>query len=441
MTKADIIIKADYVLKMDRDFTLIKDGAIAVKDTRIAFVGPAGEVAERYTSDTIIGGAGKVAFPGLVNTHTHAAMVYFRGLADDLPLKVWLEEHIWPAEGKWLGPEFVGDATELACCEMLKAGITVYNDMYFFGDAIAKATKRAGMRAVVGVGILDFPSKSASTTEEYFANAESFVKNWKGDELITPCIAPHAPYTCGPETLKKAKALSEKSGLPLHIHISETQWEVNEILALYRKRPVEYLDSLGVLDNTVLAAHCIWVEDNEIELLAKRGVGVSHCMESNLKLASGFAPVAAMLAEGVKVTFGTDGAASNNDLDILGEMSTTAKVHKALTKDPTVLDAKKVLLMATRWGAEAVGLGNVAGSLEEGKAADIVLADLKKPHLVPLYDIYSHIVYAMHPSDIETVLVNGKVLMDGRKLTTADEAEILQKAEEWGRKIWSAKPH
>ena len=441
MVKADIIVKADYVLKMDRDLTLIKNGAIAVKDKKIAFVGPEEVVAEKYTSDTIIGGEGKVAFPGLVNTHTHAAMVYFRGLADDLPLKVWLEEHIWPAEGKWLSPEFVGDAVELACLEMLKAGITVYNDMYFFGDAIAEATKRTGMRAVVGVGILDFPSKSARTAEEYFANAESFVRNWKGDELITPCIAPHAPYTCGPETLKRAKTLSEKSGVPLHIHVSETQWEVNEILALYGKRPVEHLESLGFLDNTVLAAHCIWVEDNEIELLAKRGVGVSHCMESNLKLASGFAPVAAMLAEGVKVTFGTDGVASNNDLNILSEMSTTAKVHKALTKDPTVLDAKTVLLMATRWGAEAIGLGNVAGSLEEGKAADIVLADLEKPHLVPLYDIYSHIVYAMNASDIETVLVNGKVVLSERKLTTADEAEILQKAKEWGRKIWSANSH
>jgi 5-methylthioadenosine/S-adenosylhomocysteine deaminase len=381
VTKADIVVKADYVLKMDRDLTLIRNGAIAVKDKKIVWVGPAEEVAEKYTSDTIIGGEGKVAFPGLVNTHTHAAMVYFRGLADDLPLKVWLEEHIWPAEEKWLSPEFVGDAVELACLEMLKAGITVYNDMYFFGDAIAKATKRAGMRAVVGVGILDLPSKSARTTEEYFVNAESFVGSWKGDELITPCIAPHAPYTCGPETLRKAKALAEKSGLPLHIHISETQWEVNEILSAYGKRPVDYLDSLGVLDNTVLAAHCIWLEDNEIELLAKRGVGVSHCMESNLKLASGFAPVAAMLSEGVKVTFGTDGAASNNDLNIFSEMSTTAKVHKALTRIPPSL-MQDGFLDGNEVGAEAMDWKRCRQSRGR-QGSGYCAADLRKPHLVP----------------------------------------------------------
>ncbi|PKL51526.1 MAG: S-adenosylhomocysteine deaminase [Nitrospira bacterium HGW-Nitrospira-1] len=437
--KADIIVRADYVLKMDRDFTLIKNGAIAVKDKKIAFVGADEEVAAKYTSDTIIGGSGKVAFPGLVNTHTHAAMVYFRGLADDLPLKVWLEEYIWPAEGKWLSPEFVGDAVELACVEMLKAGVTVYNDMYFFGDAIAGSTKKAGMRAVVGVGILDFPSKSAGTTEEYFANAENFIKAWAGDELIVPGIAPHAPYTCSPDNMLRAKKIAEQYNAPLHVHLSETRWEVEEIKSRYGKTPIAMLDSIGFLDKRVLAAHCVWPTDEEIEILAARKVGVAHCIESNLKLASGIAPVTKMLKAGVKVTFGTDSAASNNDLNILSEMSTAAKVHKAVSGDPTALDAKQVMLMATRWGAEALGLGNITGSLEEGKAADIVVADLKKPHLVPLYDIYSHIVYSMNPSDIETVLVNGRVVLDKGQLTSADESEILHKAQWWGQKISSAK--
>jgi len=435
LSRADMIVKADYVLKMDTDLTLIRNGAIAVRGGKIVCVGPAEGVAGTYSADTVIGGTGKVAFPGLVNTHTHAAMVYFRGLADDLPLKVWLEEHIWPAEEKWLSPEFVGDAVELACLEMLKAGITLYSDMYFYGDAIAGSAKKIGMRAVVGAGILDFPGKTARTIDEYFTNAEKFINNWIGDGLVVPGIAPHAPYTCSPETMIRAKELSGKYGIPLHLHLSETEWEISEIRKRYGKKPVVLLDGIGVLDETVIAAHCVWVDDEEISLLAERKVGVSHCIESNLKLASGIAPVVSMLKAGVKVTFGTDGAASNNDLNILSEMSTAAKVHKAVSGDPTALDARQAMLMATRWGAETLGLGSVTGSLEEGKAADIVLADLKKPHLVPLYDIYSHIVYSMNPSDIGTVLVDGRVVLDKGELTTADEADILQKARGWGRKI------
>jgi len=437
MQSADYIISGDYVLPMDEELTVIKNGAVAIKGTKILDVGTSQEIFKKYTARTIISGERKVVCPGLINTHTHAAMVYFRGIADDIPLKEWLENHIWPAENRWLSPEFIADAIELACLEMLKGGITTYNDMYFFEDAAGEATKRIGMRAVLGVGILDFPTVSAKTTDEYLHNAEQFVKNWKGDELITPCIAPHAVYTCSPETLKKSKAMAEKFAVPLHIHLSETVWEVEETMAKYNKRPVELLEDIGFLDETVLAAHCTWVEGNEIDLLAKRKVGVSHCMESNMKLASGFAPVVMMLMAGVKVTFGTDGAASNNDLNILSEMATTAKVHKALVQDPTVLDAKKVLLMATRWGAEVLGLGKVTGSLEKGKAADIVMADLKKPHLTPMYNIYSHIVYSMRPSDVEMVMVDGKIVVNEGKLMTADESGILYKAEKWGEKISS----
>ena len=438
MIKADLIIKADFVLQMDKYLNVIRNGAIAVKDNKIASVGTAEDISRKFSSDKTIGGQGKVAFPGLVNTHTHAAMVYFRGLADDLPLKVWLEEHIWPAEGKWLSPEFVEDAVELACLEMLKAGITLYNDMYFFGDAIGRSTKKLGMRAVVGVGILDFPSKSANTTEEYFANAENFIKGWAGDELIVPGIAPHAPYTCSPDNMLRAKKVAEKYNVPLHIHLSETQWEVNEIKNRYGKTPIALLESLGFLDERVLAAHCVWPTEEEIEILAERKVGVAHCIESNLKLASGIAPVVKMLKAGVKVTFGTDGAASNNDINILSEMSTAAKIHKAVSGDPTALNARQAMLMATRWGAEALGLGNITGSIEEGKSADIVIADLRKPHLTPIYDVYSHIVYSMHSSDIETVLINGKVVVENSRLLNADESEIIQKAIAWGQKIKTA---
>ncbi len=438
MESVDYIICGDYILTMNDNYELIKNGAIAVKGSTIASVGDSETIFKQYTAKEKIGGKGKAVMPGLINTHTHAAMVYFRGLADDLPLKEWLEKHIWPAENKWLSPEFIYDAIGLACLEMLNAGITTYHDMYFFGDYAAKKTKEMGMRAVLGSGILDFPSASAQNSDEYFENAVRFINNWRDDVLIRPSLAPHAIYTCSPETLKKAKAISEKYGVPIHIHLAETEWEVKNIFLRFNKKPVEYLESLNFLDESVTAAHCIWVEDSEIELLAKRKVGVSHCMESNLKLASGFAPVVTMLMEGVKVTFGTDSAASNNDLNILSEISTTAKVHKALASDPTVLDSKTAILMATRWGAEVLGLGEKTGSIEAGKLADIITINLKKPHLTPLYDIYSHIVYAARASDVEDVMVNGRLVIDKGKHTSADEEEILSKAEEWGKKIAAA---
>lgn len=435
MQDIDIIVKADNVLTMDKHFTAFNKGAIAVHKGSILAVGNAGDIMRKYTSGLVIGGNGFVAFPGLVNTHSHSPMVYFRGLADDLPLKEWLEEHIWPAEKKWLSPAFVADASELAFLEMLKSGITSCNDMYFYGDELAAAAKRIGIRAVIGAGILDFPTSTAQNAAEYLEKAEAFISRWKDDRLVTPCIAPHSAYACSPETLQKAKALSEKHSVRLHIHLSETEWEVGELMALYQSRPVNFLDSIGLFDESVTAAHCIWVEDEEIEIMAKRGVNVSHCMESNLKLASGFAPVASMLAQGIRVTFGTDGAASNNDLNILSEMSTTAKVHKALSKDPTILSARRVMLMATRWGAEAIGLGDVTGSIEMGKAADIVLADVRKPHLSPMYDPYSSIVYSMSAADVDSVIVDGKLVLNRRTLTTADEQAILNRASDWGHRI------
>jgi 5-methylthioadenosine/S-adenosylhomocysteine deaminase len=435
MNSVDLIVKADYILTMNQELAVIENGAIAVKDKKILAVDTAAEITQKYSASKIITGEGKVAFPGLINTHTHAAMVFFRGLADDLPLKVWLEEHIWPAEAKWLSRECVSNAVELACLEMLKAGITAYADMYFFGDAVAESTRKIGMRAVVGSGVLDFPSATGNNADDYLTNAERFIKNWKGDDLIVPSIADHSAYACSPETLRKSKALADRHGVMLQIHLSETEWEVNEILSRYGRRPVAHLDSLGILDERLIAAHCVWLESAEIAMLAKSKTNVSHCIESNLKLASGIAPVVKMLQAGVNVSFGTDGAASNNDLSILSEMSTAAKVHKAISGDPTALSAKQAMLMATRYGAEALGLGSLCGSLEQGKAADIVLADLRRPHLIPLYDIFSHIVYSMNAADIDTVLVGGKVLLEQRDLIAVSDAEILAKAVEWGRKI------
>ncbi len=435
MQFVDYIISGDYVLLMDQNLTVLENGAVVIKGNRIIDVGIYSEISKKYIPSKQIKKEKTAILPGLINTHTHAAMVYFRGLADDLPLKIWLEDYIWPAENRWLSSKFVRDAVELACLEMLKGGITAYNDMYFFEDAAGHVAKTMGMRAFLGTGILDFPTVSAKTSDEYLENAKIFIETWKGDELITPCIAPHAIYSCGTETLKKSRLIAEKFDVPIHIHISETQWEVEEVKVKYNKKPIEYLDSINFLDEKVLAAHCIWLDDAEIEILAKRKVGVSHCMESNLKLASGFAPVVSMLAAGVKVTFGTDGAASNNDLNIFSEMSTTSKVHKAISNDPTVLDAKTSLLMATRWGAEVLGVGNRIGSLEKGKLADLIVVNLNKPHLTPLYDIYSHIVYAAMASDVEAVMINGKVVVDNKRLITGDEAEIMSKAQKWAEKI------
>ncbi|KWT91691.1 amidohydrolase [Candidatus Magnetominusculus xianensis] len=435
MLDVDYIISGDYVLTMVDGMPPLRGAAIAVRNGKIVDIGDSKTIAYTYNPRKNIGGSGKAVLPGLINTHTHAAMVYFRGIADDLPLREWLEVHIWPAEGKWLSDEFVGDATELACCEMLKAGITTYNDMYFFGDSTASVTKKMGMRAVLGAGVLDFPTAAASNATEYIEHAERFIKDWLGDDLITPSIAPHAPYTCSPQTYMKAKQVAQRYGVPLHTHLSETQFEVDEAKKKYGKSPVELLDDIGFLDETVIAAHCVWVSGKEIEILAKRNTGVAHCIESNLKLASGIAPVVAMLKQGVAVALGTDGAASNNDLDVFSEMAIAARIHKAVSGDPTALNAITALTMATSTGAKVLGMGDKTGTLEAGKSADIIIVDLNKPHLTPFYDIYSLIVYSMKSLDVESVMVNGKLLVDGGKCLFMDEQEIMDKAVWWKNKV------
>lgn len=435
MEQVDRIVRADYVVAMDQALNVFQDGAVAIKDGKIAAVERFENINVRFMSDHVTEGVNRVIFPGLINTHCHAAMVYFRGMADDLPLRAWLEEYIWPAENKFLSDEFVFDAVQLACLEMVKAGITTYSDMYFFKDAAARAASQTGMRAVLGMGILDFATKAGSGPEQYLASAETFLDAWQGHELVIPCIAPHAIYTCSRDTLIKARNLAQSYNTAIHIHLSETKWEVENAVKEHKLPPVLYLDNIGFLSSRVIAAHCVWLTDEEIEVMARTGASVSHCVKSNLKLASGIAPVVKMLKNRVRVTFGTDGAASNNTLDILSEMSLAAKLHKAVNSDPTALNDRTALLMATRWGAEAIALGELTGSLTPGKDADLVIANLNKPHLTPIYDIYSHIVYAMNASDVETVIIKGKTIVEDGKLCTADENEILRKARSWQKKI------
>ncbi len=432
--KVDYLLKAGYLLTLESDEPE-RGWAVAVKGALIHDLGPYPEMALKYDPAMETGGEHKLLMPGFVNTHTHAPMVYLRGIADDLPLKDWLEKHIWPLEAKWLGPEFVEDATRLACLEMMRAGITTFCDMYFYGESAARSVKELGMRAVIAAGIVDFPTRVARTCEEYLARAEDFIRNFLKDELTRPAIAPHSVYTCGPESLKKAVGLAEKYNIIIPIHVSETRWELEESNRLYGQTTIKFLEKLGVLSKRIVAAHCVWVDDDEIDILARREVGVSHCIESNLKLASGIAPVPKMLARGVKVTFGTDGAASNNDLNIMGEIATSAKVHKALSEDPTVLPSRTAIKMATLWGAEALGLGGKTGSIKKGKAADLIMLDLDKPRLTPMYNAWSHLVYAALPSDVESVMVNGKLLMHERKVLAADEQAILARAREWAARI------
>ena len=435
MKTADYIICGDYLVTMNDDLNVIRNGAVAVMGNAIAEVGVKDKILAEYASDKIIPGDKIAVLPGFINSHAHAAMVFFRGLADDLPLKEWLEKHIWPAEARWLSSEFVRDATELACLEMLKAGVTAYNDMYLFGDSSAEAARSLGMRAMIGAGVIDLPTVVAGTADEYLANADRFINKWQGDNLISTCVAPHSTFTCGTETLNRSKRLAVKLDVPVHIHLSETLWEVSEIVSKYGLRPVEYLESIGLLDERTIAAHCVHVDDAEIEILAKRNVSVSHCIESNLKLASGIAPVPKMLKAGVTVSLGTDGAASNNDLNIMSEMATAAKVHKAFANDPTAIDAETALLMATKWGANSLSLGSRLGSIEKGKTADIIGVRLDKPHSCPINDIYSHLVYSAMASDVQMVMVDGQLLISSGNHVFIDEESVLRKAAEWQHKI------
>ena len=433
LKKADLIITdIDYILTMDKNLMEYKNADIVIEDGKIIDIGQ--NKKNEYFGKTIVG-KNKIAVPGFINTHTHAAMTLLRGYGSDNPLKVWLEEYIWPAEGKYVSYEFVKDGTQIAVYEMLRTGTTTFVDMYFYENAVADVIKQVGIRGVLSTGILDFPTPGAKTPEEGIAKTVDFINEYKNHPFVIPAIGPHAPYTCSPETLKKAYEVSEKYDVLYHIHIAETEFEVKTVKEKYGKTPVEHLKSVGVLSDRTLAAHMVYPTDKEIDILSETGVKVAHCPESNLKLASGIAPVPEMIEKGVVVGIGTDGTASNDDLDIIGEISTAAKLHKGVTKDPTVLNAKQALLMATRWGAEAVRMEDKIGSLEKGKYADIVLIDINQPHLNPLYDPYTQIVYSSKGCDVDTVLVGGEIKVLNKKVIPLDKDYLLEKASFWKEKI------
>ena len=433
--RADIIIRGGTIVTMDGTSRVIENGAVAIKAERIVAVGTTAEITGRYVSARVINAAGKVVMPGLINTHTHVPMVLFRGIADDLPLMEWLQKYIFPAEAKNVDEQFVRWGTKLGCLEMILGGTTTYVDMYYFEDAIAEETARAGMRAVLGETLIDFPAPDNKTWDAGMSYMEKFAAKWKGHALITTAIAPHAAYTVSTDHLKQAHSFSERFSVPLLIHAAEDPAEVKTIQERYGSSTVSYLERIGLLDERVIAAHMIWPTSDDIGTLAKRKVGVAHCPQSNMKLAGGAAPVPQMLKAGVAVGLGTDGAASNNDVSLWEEMDTAAKLHKLTSKDPTVLNAREALEMATIRGARAIHQDKEIGSLEPGKRADLIIVGMGSVHQTPLYNIYSHLVYATKASDVETVMINGKIVMLNRRVLTIDESSVRAKANQYRDRI------
>ncbi|GMV33273.1 MAG: hypothetical protein AMXMBFR60_11020 [Chloroflexota bacterium] len=428
------------VLTMDEKLTQYDPGAVAVKGDSIVAVGNEADLKKECTANETIDCGGKILMPGLVNAHTHVPMTLIRGLADDLRLDVWLMGYMLPVERQFVSPEFVRLGTLIACAEQIRCGVTTFNDMYFFEDDIAQATADAGMRAVCGESIMKYPAPDAPSYDDSLAYAREFIKKWKGHPLIVPSIAPHAPYSTNPEIIRACVDLAKEFDVPLHIHISETAFEVETMRKEQGIPVVPYVKKLGLFEAKVIAAHCVHIDPGEIRTLQHANAGVAHNPSSNLKLASGFAPVQKMLAEGLNVGIGTDGPASNNDLDMFEEVRLASFVAKAASNDPTVLPAATTLTMATRLGAQALHLGDITGSLEVGKRADLILVDTNPLHNTPRFkrdphNAYTQLVYASKSTDVTDVMVNGKWLMRDRQLLTINEKELIAQARELAVKI------
>ncbi|MBW2248435.1 MAG: amidohydrolase [Deltaproteobacteria bacterium] len=424
----DIVIHNGLIITLNSDFDIIENGVVCITKGKLERIEAGANDKPLPEAKEIIDANGGIIMPGLVNTHTHLPMTLFRGLADDLPLSLWLDEFIFPCEAKYLTPETVRVGTLLACAEMLLSGTTTCCDGYFFEDDVASAVYKSGIRGVLGQGVIDFPAPGVPDPSDNIKNAVRFVEKWQNvSPLITPSIFCHSPYTCCQETLKKAKAASDSKGLLFQIHAAETKSEYVRIQSEQHTTPVKYLDRIGSLDENTLIVHGIWLDDDDIEIIAKRRSKVSHNPQSNMKLASGVAPVPSLITAGVTVGLGTDGCASNNDLDLFREMDTAAKLHKVNLMDPTVMDAVTVLKMATREGAKAIGLDNHIGSLEPGKQADVIILDTDKPHLVPMYEPVSHLIYTAQGSDVRDVMVAGRILVRNKNLLTLDLEDILER--------------
>jgi len=432
--ETDLIISGSYLLPDASQKNLIKNGAIAITGDTITAIGPKETILAEFSSARTIHTDHGLIMPGLINTHTHAAMACFRGLSDDLPLMTWLEEHIFPVEAS-LTPEMVYQSTLLSIAEMIKSGTTSFCDMYLFSKEVARATEESGMRAWIGEVLYDFPSPCYGELENGFSYVEELFDQYKNHPLISITAAPHSVYTCSPELLTRLGRVAQDHNALYSIHLSENEEEVATCKERYQCSPVDHLESMDLLGARTLAAHCVMLDDKEIELFADRKVKVAHCPESNMKLASGTAPVVKMLEAGITVGIGTDGAASNNDVDMFGEMNTVAKIHKVARMDATVMNASQTLHAATLAGTKCLGAHKETGSLTVGKKADMVVLNMNLPHLTPLYNIPSHLVYAARGADVVHSIINGRVVMESRELKSLDEERILARMREIGQSV------
>jgi 5-methylthioadenosine/S-adenosylhomocysteine deaminase len=433
--RVDLIVEHGTVVTMDGNRRILKDGAIAVQADAIAALDTTANIDAAYESGKVIDARGALVLPGLINAHTHISMSLFRGLADDLSLDDWLNKYIFPAEHRYVTRDFVTWSTRLSLLEMLRGGTTTVADMYYFEEEVAEATKAAGMRGVLGETVIGFPSPDSASPAAALTYTESFLKHWKGDPLITPAVAPHSIYTCPETLLKDAAALAERNHSPLLIHVAEAPFEIEKSRHEHGLTTVQYLSRIGLLGPNVLGAHCIWLDQADIQTLAHFGVGCSYNPSSNMKTAAGLMPAVELLAAGVAVGLGTDGAASNNNQDMFEEMDLAAKEQKFARMDPKPLSAAQVVAMATITGAHALHLEREIGSLEAGKKADLIVVDTNAAHATPMYDVYSAIVYALKSSDVRTTIVGGKVVMEDRHMLTLDEPAILAKAAEYAKQI------
>jgi 5-methylthioadenosine/S-adenosylhomocysteine deaminase len=421
----DLLINNGYVLTLDPSFHEFQPGFVAVTGAKITALGPMRESAAYQAAQTI-DATGKIVMPGLINTHTHAPMTIFRGLGGDSSLMEWLQKYIFPAEARNVNRDLVKWGTQLACYEMIQSGTTTFVDMYYFEDEVAAQAKAAGMRAVLGETIIDMPTPDFKTPREALAYTKRFIEQWRQDRLVTPAVAPHAPYTNSKETLLQAQQLANQFRVPLITHLSETVDEVKTITQKFGKTPAAYLDSFGFLQDSLIAAHCVWITDEEIPLLKKYGVGVAHNPESNMKLASGVAPLKKFLDAGIAVGLGTDGAASNNNLDMFEEIDTMAKLHKLWLRDPAFLSARDAIRIAIMGGAEVIDRPKDLGSLEPGKLADIILVRTTDAPAVPMYDPYNQLAYSLKGCNVDGSVINGKVVMENRTVRTIN-FEVLRK--------------
>ena len=435
-TPVDLIVSGGTIVTMDSSHRVIDEGAIAINGDSIAAIGLRAEIEAQFAARHTLDARGKLILPGLINGHTHAPMTLLRGLKDDVTLDVWLTKFIFPAEARNVSEDFVRWGTRLAALEMIRGGTTTFVDMYYFEDAIAEETKAAGLRGVLGESVLDFPVPDSKSPALTLAYTEKFLQRWKGDPLIHAAVAPHSMYLCSEKTLKDFAALARKHGAPILIHVAEIKKELDDSRAKYQKSPVALLDSYNILGPDVVAAHCIWVDADDRKILAERQVGCVHNPSSNTMLASGVAPVPEMRAAGVRVGLGTDGpSGSNNDLNMMEEMDLAAKLQKISKMDPQALGAKAALEMATIEGARALHMEKEIGSLEAGKKADLFILGLDAPHAVPMYDVYSQIVYALKASDVETVIIGGRVVLQNGRVLTLNESQIIANARKYRAKV------